>query len=141
MTWRPRRTRVVAYALASVIMLGMIALAVAVPSPYLVGDRFGFVVVGAGIAWVLHMFARCRVVADERGLTVVNVFRTHRFEWAEVLGVSMSAGEPWPTLDLADGNSVGAMGIQGAEHAFAERATAELIALLHTRGEGAEPGG
>jgi hypothetical protein len=130
---------VVAYTLAGTIVLGMTVLAIVVAPTFGVGDRIGLVVFGLLVAGVLHLLARCRVEACERGLTVVNAVRTHRYDWAEVLGVTMAEGEPWPTLDLADGSSVGAMGIQGAERERARRAIAELKALLHERGEAAEP--
>lgn len=129
----------VAYTLASTIVLGMTVLAIVVAPTFGFADRVGLVVFGLLIAGVLHLVARCRVEADERGLTVVNAVRTHRYDWAEVLGVTMAEGEPWPTLDLADGSSVGAMGIQGTERERARKAIAELTALLHERGEAAEP--
>ncbi|RAY13240.1 PH domain-containing protein [Actinomadura craniellae] len=113
----------------------MIVLAFVVAPQFGLLDRIGLVLFGLGVGWLLHMFARCRVTADEHGLTVVNAFRTHRFEWAEVIGVSMGTGEPWPTLDLADGESLGAMGINGAEREDAARALAELRTLMHAHGE------
>ncbi|MFI0484587.1 PH domain-containing protein [Actinomadura sp. 9N215] len=137
--WRPRTTRLVAYVTAGVILLGLIALAVVVAPQFGTLDRVLLVAFGAVCAWILHMLARCRVAADESGLTVVNAFRTRRLEWPEVVDVSMTVGDPWPTLDLADGTSIGAMGINGAEKALAARQLAELEALLHSRGEAAEP--
>ena len=129
----------IAYTLASTIVLGMTVLAFVVAPTFRFADRVGLVAFGLLIGGVLHLLARCRVEADEHGLTVVNAIRTHRYDWAEVLGVSMAEGEPWPTLDLADGSSVGAMGIQGAERERARKAIAELTALLHERGEATEP--
>ncbi|WP_243722855.1 PH domain-containing protein [Actinomadura sp. 7K507] len=137
--WRPRTTRLVAYITAGVIVLGLIVLAVVVAPQFKLFDRILMVAFGGVIAWILHMLARCRVVADEAGLTLVNAFRTRRLEWPEVVDVSMSVGEPWPTLDLADGTSVGAMGINGTEKDLAARQLAELKALLHTRGEAPDP--
>ncbi|MCW2898153.1 MAG: hypothetical protein JWO67_418 [Streptosporangiaceae bacterium] len=139
MTWRPRRSRVIAYALAGTIMLVMIVLAIVVPPPFGLADRIGLVVFGILVVGLLHVIARSRVVADERGLTVVNPLRTHRYDWAEVLRANMAEGDPWPTLDLADGTSVGAMGIQGSEGQRARKAITELQALLHERGEAPEP--
>ncbi|WP_241661353.1 PH domain-containing protein [Thermomonospora catenispora] len=128
--WRPRRTRIVAYTMAGVIVLGMIVLAVVVAPQFTLFDRLLLVVLGLFGGWLLHMFARCRVEADEHGLTVVNAFRTRRLAWAEVVRVTMAEGDPWPTLDLSDGTSLGAMGINGAEKARAARHLAELRALL-----------
>ncbi|TYB45019.1 PH domain-containing protein [Actinomadura chibensis] len=120
-------------------MLGLIALAALVAPQFKAFDRALMIAFGVLIGWVLHMLARCRVAADESGLTVVNAFRTRRLEWPEVLGVSMTVGDPWPTLDLADGTSIGAMGINGAEKALAARQLAELRALLRARGEAPDP--
>lgn len=135
MVWRPHRTRIIGYTMAGMIVLGMIVLAMVVAPPFGAFDRTALVLVGLLIAWLLHMFARCRVTADAGGITVVNAFRSRRLEWAEVVGVSMARGEPWPTLDLADGDSLGAMGINGSEHARAAQQLAELRALIHQRGE------
>jgi hypothetical protein len=76
--WRPRTTRLVAYATAGVIVLGMIVLAVVVASTFKLTDRVMMVAFGLFIAWILHMLARCRVTADDTGLTVVNAFATRR---------------------------------------------------------------
>jgi PH (Pleckstrin Homology) domain-containing protein len=138
-TWRPYWARIIPYVLAVVVVAGMVALAVAMPSNWALGDRVGLVVIGLFVAGVLHMLARSRVTADDRGLIVVNGLRTHEYEWAEVLGVSMSEGAPWPTLDLADGTTLPAMGIQASDGDRARRAVVELAALLHERGE-ARPG-
>lgn len=137
--WRPRTTRIVAYTTAGVVVLGLIALAVVVPEQYKTFDRALMVGFGAAVAWILHMLARCRVTADESGVTVVNAFKTRRLEWPEILDVSMAVGDPWPTLDLSDGTSFGAMGINGAEKALAARQLSELQSLLHTRGEAPDP--
>ena len=134
-TWRPRRARIIPYVLAVVVVAGMVVLAVAMPAPWALGDRIGLVVIGLLIASVLHLLARSRVTADDRGLTVVNGLRTHEYEWAEVLGVSMGVGAPWPTLDLADGSTVPAMGIQASDGDRAKRAVTELATLVHERGE------
>lgn len=137
-TWRPRRARIIPYVLAVVVVFGVVVLAVAMPSNWALGDRIGLVVIGLIVAGILHMLARSRITADDRGLTIVNGLRTHEYEWAEVLGVSMSEGAPWPTLDLADGSTVAAMGIQASDGDRARRAIAELTALVHERGEARE---
>ncbi|WP_141961417.1 hypothetical protein [Actinoallomurus bryophytorum] len=50
----------------------------------------------------------------------------------------MAEGAPWPTLDLADGSVVPAMGIQASDGDRARRAVAELAAMVRARGEAAE---
>jgi hypothetical protein len=133
--WRPRRARIVPYVLATVVVISMIVLAVVMPAPWGLGDRIGLVAIGLIVAGVLHMIARSRVTADDEGVTIVNGLRTHEYEWAELLGVSMAEGAPWPTLDLADGSTVPVMGIQSSDGERANRALAELAALIHERGE------
>lgn len=108
------------------------------PPPWHLGDRIGLIVIGLMVAGVLHLLARSRVTADDRGLTVVNGLRTHAYEWAEILAVSMPEGAPWPTLDLADGSTIPALGIQASDGSRARRAVAELTALVHERGEATE---
>ncbi|MWK32834.1 PH domain-containing protein [Actinomadura sp. J1-007] len=116
----------------------MAVLAVVVAPQFKLFDRVLMVAFGLAVAWVLHMLARCRVAADREGITVVNAFRTRRFAWPEVVDVSMTVGEPWPTLDLADGTSLGAMGINGAERELSARQLGELQVLVREHGEAAE---
>ncbi|HZE31303.1 MAG TPA: PH domain-containing protein [Actinoallomurus sp.] len=137
-TWRPGRARIIPYVLAVVVVAGMVVIAVGMPSNWALGDRIGLVVIGLIVAGILHMLARSRVIADDRGVTLVNALRTHEYEWAEILGVTMAEGAPWPTLDLADGSTAPAMGIQASDGDRAHRAVAELAAMVHARGETAE---
>jgi hypothetical protein len=81
----------------------------------------------AAVAWGL---VRCRVTATDAGLEVVNGYRTHRYEWAEVLAVHMPQGAPFPTLDLADGTSRPALGIQASDGDRARVAIRQLRMLL-----------
>ena len=117
----------------------MVLLAIIIPPPFGPIDKVGFLLFGGVVAGILCLIGRCRITADEHGLTVVNVVHTHRYEWAEVLQVNLQPGDPWPTLDLASGESVGAMGIQGSEGEQARIAVRELRALLAEHGEAREP--
>ena len=58
---------------------------------------------------------------------MVNGYRSRRFEWNEVVAVTLRPGSPWAVLDLADGTTVPAMGIQGSDGA---RATAQVRASV-----------
>jgi hypothetical protein len=139
MTWRPWLGRLVAYGMAAGVLATTVTLAIMVAEPFALIDRLGLVFVGVVIAIGLHLLGRCRVTADHAGLTIVNVARVHTFEWAEVVRVTMGVGASWPTLDLADGSSLGAMGIQSADGARAVRAVTELRLLLRGHGEATEP--
>ncbi len=137
-TWRPRTMRVVAYALAVIIMATMGALAVLLPG-WGPPDRVGLIALGLVGVFVLHLLARPRLTAAPDRVTVVNSIRTHVLEWAEIVDVRMPLGEPWPTIDLSDGTTLAVMGIQSNDGARATAALAEFQALLRGRGEAPEP--
>jgi hypothetical protein len=80
---------------------------------------------GAGYA-----LARSRVVARADGLLVVNGYRRRRFDWNQVLAVTLRAGSPWAVLDLSDGTTCAVMGIQGSDGARARAQVRELRALV-----------
>jgi hypothetical protein len=88
-----------------------------------------FFMVGAALV-VGHAMVRCRVDADEDGLTVVNGYRTHRLEWGQVVEVTLRPGNPWAVLDLSDGTTCSAMGIQGSDGARARRQARQLRDLV-----------
>ncbi len=85
---------------------------------------------GLGALGILYAMGRSRVVAQADGLTVVNGYRRREIEWAEVVAVRLPPGAPWVTLDLADGSTCAAMGIQGSDGARARSAVRELRALV-----------
>lgn len=94
------------------------------------GQRIFMLAFGAMIAVVFHALMRSRVDADASGLQITNGYRTRDFGWADVVSVTLPPGAPWATLDLADGTSVSAMGIQGSDGTRARAAVRELRALL-----------
>jgi hypothetical protein len=81
----------------------------------------------AGAVWFALM--RSRVVAEDTRLVVVNGYKRREFEWAEIVAVHLPPGAPWVTLDLTDGTTVAAMGIQGSDGDRARRAVRELRAV------------
>ena len=88
--------------------------------------------VGFGLAGFAVFFAlvRSRVVAEQDRLVVVNGYRRHEYEWAELIAVHLPPGAPWAVLDLADGTSASAMGIQGSDGGRARQAVRELRVLI-----------
>lgn len=133
-TWRPRLGRVVAYGMALLVLILPTALWLRLPlasrqawSP----EQLATVAAGyLAIAVVLHLLARPRVRADRGGLTVVNMVRSRRLDWAEVIAVRLGSGDPWVMLDLSDGTTLPAMAIQSADGARARQAVAELDVLV-----------
>ena len=80
---------------------------------------------------LLFALVRSRVVAEAGSLVVVNGYRQHEYEWAQLVAVHLPPGAPWVTLDLADGTTVAAMGIQGSDGDRARRAVRELRVLVN----------
>ncbi|MCQ9133181.1 MULTISPECIES: PH domain-containing protein [Streptomyces] len=110
-TFRPGRTRAVLLTAGAAILVVISAVAMLLEQlgP---GERLSFILTGALIFWVLARIARVRVVADDAGVTVVNIAGRRRLAWAEILRVNLRPGDPWVFLDLSDGTSLPALGIQ-----------------------------
>jgi hypothetical protein len=136
--WRPRKGRLVPHALAVVSFAAVLVIALIIPA-FQVADRVALIILAGAVATGLYFFGRCELRAGPAGLTVVNVLRTTELDWVEILGARMEPGEPWPTLDLADGTTIAAMGIQSADGDRARQAVRELRALIAERGEAPEP--
>ncbi|MDW4904327.1 PH domain-containing protein [Streptomyces sp. ADMS] len=132
-TFRPGRTRavLVTAGVAIFVVITTIAMLLENLSP---GERLSFVFTGVLLASVLLLLSRPKVVADEAGVTVVNIASKRRLDWAEILRVNLRPGDPWVFLDLSDGTSLPALGIQpgiAKQRAIADART--LRALTEAR--------
>ncbi|MEU1052801.1 PH domain-containing protein [Streptomyces sp. NPDC005876] len=125
-TFRPGRTRavLVGAAVAVFVVITVVAMLMERLGP---GERLSFVLTALILAGVLLLLARPKVVAEESGVTVVNLTRRRRLEWAEILRVNLRPGDPWVFLDLSDGTSLPALGIQPG--IAKQRAVADARAL------------
>ncbi|AWK12847.1 hypothetical protein SSP531S_45300 [Streptomyces spongiicola] len=135
-TFRPTRTRAVLLSVGTVMFAVITAVAFALErlSP---AERVSFVLTAVLFFAVLALLSRPRIVADERGVTVVNLTRTRRLEWAEIVRVNLRPGDPWVFLDLSDGTSLPALGIQpGIARHHAIRDARALRLLAESRGTG-----
>ncbi|MEU9556872.1 PH domain-containing protein [Streptomyces fumanus] len=110
-TFRPGRTRAVLVG-AAVAVFAVITAVAFLMERLGPGERASFVLTALLLAGVLLLLARPKVVAEESGVTVVNLTRRRRLEWAEILRVNLRPGDPWVFLDLSDGTSLPALGIQ-----------------------------
>ena len=132
--FRPRRARQVIYPVAAAVVAAMVVGAIVVPStgptPFALPDRIAVVVLGLVIAAGLHRLAAVRVVTGPDGIEVVNIARRTRLAWAQVVNVRLSRDDPWVMLDLSDGESLAAMGIQQADGAYGVQQARMLARLL-----------
>ncbi|WP_310725636.1 PH domain-containing protein [Streptomyces sp. N2A] len=110
-TFRPTRTRVVLYTVGIAQLAALTAIALALPK-LTGGERISFVVTGLLVGAVLLLLGRPKVVARQEGVTVVNLTTRRELAWAQIVRVNLRQGDPWVHLDLADGTSLPAMGIQ-----------------------------
>ncbi|MFD9355382.1 PH domain-containing protein [Streptomyces sp. NPDC060031] len=136
-TFRPTRTRVVLLGVGAAMFLTITAIALLLDTLH-PGERISFIFTAVLLSSVLVLLSRPKVVADEGGVTVVNLTRTHRLEWAQILRVNLRPGDPWVFLDLSDGTSLPALGIQpgvAKQQAISDART--LRALAETYGTGA----
>ncbi|MET7957229.1 PH domain-containing protein [Streptomyces sp. NPDC005317] len=135
-TFRPTLTRVVLLAVgaAMFVVITAVALTLEKLGP---GERISFVFVALLFFGVLALLSRPRVTADATGVTVVNITRTRRLAWAEIVRVNLRAGDPWVFLDLSDGTSMPALGIQpGIAKERAVTDARALRALVEFHGSG-----
>ncbi|MDQ1043841.1 PH domain-containing protein [Streptomyces sp. V4I2] len=138
-TFRPGRTRAVLLTagVAILVVITTVAMLLEQLSP---GERLSFVFTGALLFGVLLMLSRPKVVADETGVTVVNIASKRRLAWAEIIQVNLRPGDPWVFLNLSDGTSLPALGIQpgiAKQHAIADARA--LRALVEDRSTGDLP--
>ncbi|MFE9423233.1 PH domain-containing protein [Kitasatospora sp. NPDC006697] len=139
-TWLPRRSRAVLLTASAVLAAVFVGMALVLPPSWQLNDRVMLVMLGLCFSAVGLMLARPRVVASAEGVLVVNHLRSRQLAWAEILRVNLRQGDPWATLDLADGTSLAAMGIQpGGGREQAIRAAVQLRDLVELHGAAGEP--
>ncbi|MBM7172620.1 PH domain-containing protein [Streptomyces sp. G44] len=137
-TFRPKRTRAVLLGAgaAMFVVLTVISLLLPTLSP---GERTSFIFTGALLLGVLMLLSRPKVVADDSGVTVVNIASSRRLAWAEIVQVTLRPGDPWVFLNLSDGTSLAALGIQpgiAREQAVADaKALRALVDARTPRGD------
>ncbi|MEU8620283.1 PH domain-containing protein [Streptomyces sp. NPDC048623] len=137
-TFRPGRTRAVLLTLGATIFVVVSALGL-ILDPMHPGERASFVLTATLFLGVMVLLSRPKVVADDEGVTVVNITRKRRLAWAEVLRVNLRPGDAWVFLDLSDGTSLPALGIQpGIAKEQAIRDARALRALAEAHGTGTE---
>lgn len=137
-TFRPTRTRAVLLGVGAAMFVTITAIALILETLH-PGERIAFVFTAVLLSSVLVLLSRPKVVADEAGVTVVNLTTTRRLEWAQILRVNLRPGDAWVFLDLNDGTSLPALGIQpGVAKAQAIADARALRALAETHGTGSK---
>jgi hypothetical protein len=132
--YRPFGARLAAAA-AGIVLTGAVAF-LWLMLPGEVQDDFTAFERGTLIAFFLAMLVvlfavyRSSATADADDLTVVNGYRTHHYGWAQIVRVSLSPNRPWALIDLADGETMSVLAIQGSDGERAVRSARELATVL-----------
>ena len=136
-TWRPRFGPLVAIGMAVLLVAAGLGMWIGLPRDVRAAfnwlETLTLTLVLAAVVGGLYRLAGMRVRADEHGLTVVNLVRTRRLEWAQVLKVNLRPGDPWVQLDIDDGTTVSVMAIQTADGKRAKAAARELSRMVLAR--------
>ncbi len=133
-TWRPLGPRIAGITAFAVVMVAMLFLWLgfddetrASVTPF---QRGTVGALGLLAFLVIHALVRCRAVATEEGLVVVNGYRRHLYAWEEIVAARLPPGAPWVTLDLADATTASVLAIQGSDGQRARVALRELRTLV-----------
>ena len=113
--FRPTRGRVVSTSLGVAILVGSIALTIALPERFGVMDRFTCALIGVGVAAFMSRYATIHARPTAKGLWVRNLGPGELVPWEEITTLRFSEGMPWPRLDLADGMDMAVMAIQRSD--------------------------
>lgn len=131
-----RRTALVLMVSQAVVLTGV---AVLMPSEGVSGfgwsDRLGVILVAAAIASLLWRFAQLSVIVTETGLRVQNLIHSRELDWPQVVAVRFGGGQPWVSLDLADGDTLAVMAVQRADgrHGDVEARRLATLVALHSQ--------
>jgi hypothetical protein len=103
-----------------------------VPGTFQRGDQAAMIGLGLLAALGILMFARPRVVADERGLHVRNVLGGYDLPWEIIRAVRFSRGAPWASVELEDDDVVSMLAVQAADKEYAVEAVRVLRGRLES---------
>ncbi|QNN52574.1 PH domain-containing protein [Nocardioides mesophilus] len=133
-TFRPLGVRIAVFVFGALLLL--VTAVIWFTFPQSIRDQFTIfqrgtvIVLGLGFLSLGWGLARSRVEARDTGLTVVNGYRSRTFEWAQIVAITLRPGSPWAELDLSDGTTVAAIGIQGSDGARAVQHVREIRQLV-----------
>lgn len=133
-TWRPFGARLMGTVAGALLVVMVVAVwfsfSADIRSRFSSLERGTLVFLGLIALAVWYALMRSRVTATERGVSVVNGYKRRDYEWSQLVSVNLRRGAPWAGIDLSDGTSISAVGIQGSDGARAIRAVQELRRLM-----------
>lgn len=127
-TFRPGGARIVAYAVAVIMLVLTAVIGLALPDDitFKTSETITLWIIILSVLALLHGIGRSLVRATDAGLEVVNGYRRHSVAWSDVEGIAMNSGAPWATLVTTDDERVMLFAVQGSDGAYAREAVAYL---------------
>jgi len=123
-TFRPGGARIVAYAVAVIMLVLTAVIAFALPDEiyFTTAETITLWIIIVAVLALLHGIGRSVVKATDEGVEVLNGYRRHHVAWTDIEGFAMNTGAPWPTLVTTDDERVMLFAIQGSDGAYARQA-------------------
>lgn len=124
MTFRPGGARIVAYAVAVIMLVLTAVIAFALPDEiyFTTAETITLWIIILAVLTLLHGIGRSFVRATDAGVEVLNGYRRHTVAWSDIEGFAMNTGAPWPTLVTTDDERVMLFAIQGSDGRYAREA-------------------
>jgi len=133
-TFRPRGVRIAAYLFGGLLVAVSAVVWVSLPpnvrEQFTLFQRGTLIFFGVAACVAGQALARSRIEASAGGATVVNGYKSRHYDWNEIVAITLGGGNPWAKLDLSDGTSVSAMGIQGSDGSRAMTQVKQVRALI-----------
>ena len=133
-TFRPRGVRIAAYVFGALLLLVSTVIWFSLPQnvrdQFTIFQRATVIFFGSAAAVAGQALARSRIEASAGEVTVVNGYKSRHYDWNEIVSITLGGGNPWAKLDLSDGTSVSAMGIQGSDGSRAITQVKQVRALI-----------
>ncbi|MCW2771393.1 MAG: hypothetical protein JWR27_2826 [Aeromicrobium sp.] len=131
-TFRPGSTRIVAYAVAVIMLVLTFVIALALPDEiyFTTAETITLWLIIGAVLVLLHGIGRSYVKATDEGIEVLNGYRRRLVPWTDIKGFAMNTGAPWPTLVTHDDERVNLFAIQGSDGSYAREAVTYLRGRL-----------
>lgn len=123
-TFRPGGARIVAYAVAVIMLVLTVVIGLALPesASFTIEETITLWIIIVAVLVLLHGIGRSKIVAGDEGLDVINGYRSRHIPWTDIEGFAMNTGAPWPTMVTKDDERVMLFAIQASDGAYARQA-------------------
>lgn len=134
LSFRPRRGRILPLTMGGIALALTGVVAVLMGSTgWKPGDQLMLVTLGLLMFALMWRYASIRADATPSGLRVRNLMLSRTVPWAEIERIRFQDGDPWVSLDLAEGDALAVMAIQRADGERGREQARRLADLIRSR--------